>query len=51
MFPTFSSEEIVDFNLEHVAIKKAIVKAFLKIGTTKYNALGGILYLCFNIPI
>ena len=49
--PAFSSEEIVDFKLEYVTIKKPIAKAFLTIGTTKCNALGGILYLCFNIPI
>lgn len=33
--PVFSSEEIVDFKLEHVTVKKAIVKALVTIGTTK----------------
>lgn len=50
-FSAFSIEDIVDFKLERVTIKKAFVKAFLTIGTTKCNALGSILYLCFNILI
>lgn len=49
--PAFPSKEIVDFKLERVIIKGAIVKIFLTIGTTKCNALGGTKWLCFNIPI
>lgn len=45
---------MVDFKLEHATIKKkkaGYCKSFFDKGTAKCNALGGILYLCFNISI